>query len=236
MKTKYIEDDDLDTSERELSLSPSTLLGIFFLLAIVCAIFFGFGYSMGKRSAAPTVASAANTSDDDAPVSKSGDSKPAPGEKDLADGLTPADAAAASTPSEKFDEPAPAPAKTKPVVSETTPAPQPRVVTKPAPATPTPQPTPAVALKPPAPVATAPHATAAAAAGAPALVQIAAVSHQEDADMLIAALKRKGYTVAVRHEPQDKLLHIQLGPYPTRKDADAMRQRLIADGYNAIVK
>ena len=37
-------------------------------------------------------------------------------------------------------------------------------------------------------------------------------TYQEDADILASALKRKGYTVAVRHEPTDKLLHIQLGP------------------------
>jgi cell division septation protein DedD len=67
-------------------------------------------------------------------------------------------------------------------------------------------------------------------------VQVAAVSHQEDADILLNALKRRGYSVAVHHEPQDKLLHVQIGPLPTRKDADAMRQRLLADGYNAIVK
>ena len=57
MKTRYIEDDDLDTAtDREISLSPSTVLGIFFLLAIICAVFFGFGYSMGKRSATAPVA------------------------------------------------------------------------------------------------------------------------------------------------------------------------------------
>jgi cell division septation protein DedD len=67
-------------------------------------------------------------------------------------------------------------------------------------------------------------------------VQVAAVSHQEDADMLLNALKRRGYSVSIRHEPQDKLLHVQIGPLATRKDADAMRQRLLADGYNAIVK
>jgi cell division septation protein DedD len=67
-------------------------------------------------------------------------------------------------------------------------------------------------------------------------VQVAAVSHQEDADILLNALKRRGYNVAVRHEPQDKLLHVQIGPLATRKDADAMRLRLLADGYNAIVK
>ena len=68
------------------------------------------------------------------------------------------------------------------------------------------------------------------------VVQIAAVSHQEDADALQAALKAHGYNVFIRKEPQDKLLHVQIGPFPTRKDADVMKQRLLADGYNAIVK
>ena len=68
------------------------------------------------------------------------------------------------------------------------------------------------------------------------VVQVAAVSHQEDANMLLAALKKKGYSVSIRQEPQDKLLHLQLGPFASKKEADAMRQRLLADGYNAIVK
>lgn len=68
------------------------------------------------------------------------------------------------------------------------------------------------------------------------MVQIAAVSHQEDATLLVGALKSKGYAVSARTEPQDKLFHIQVGPFATKKDADTMRQRLLADGYNAIVK
>jgi cell division septation protein DedD len=68
------------------------------------------------------------------------------------------------------------------------------------------------------------------------VVQIAAVSRQEDADILLTALRKKGYSVAGRTEPQDKLIHIQVGPFSNRKEADAMRQRLLGDGYNAIVK
>ena len=68
------------------------------------------------------------------------------------------------------------------------------------------------------------------------VVQVAAVSHQEDADVLMSALKKHGYNVAIRLEPQDKLLHVQVGPFASKKDAEAMRQRLLADGYNAIVK
>jgi cell division septation protein DedD len=68
------------------------------------------------------------------------------------------------------------------------------------------------------------------------VVQIAAVSHQEDANLLVSTLKRRGYAVVVRNDPRDKLLHVQVGPFATRQDAEAMRQRLAGDGFNAIVK
>lgn len=68
------------------------------------------------------------------------------------------------------------------------------------------------------------------------MVQIAAVSHQEDADLLLSALRSRGYTVMSRTYSSDPLIHIQVGPFNTRKDADAMRNRLLGDGYNAIVK
>ena len=229
MKTRYIEDDDLDTASpaRELSLSPSTVLGIFFLLALICAVFFGFGYSMGRRSAAPTAA--ASTSDNDsAPLKTTGGAKPTPGQADKADGLTPADVAASEAPSPEKVSAAAHP------VAEAPEPPQPRlqrVVAKSSDPPASPQLTPAVVVKTPVS-----YPAAAVAGGQPALVQIAAVSRSEDAEILVNALKKRGYTVAIRHEPQDKLLHIQLGPFPTRKDAEGMRQRLSTDGYNAIVK
>jgi hypothetical protein len=68
------------------------------------------------------------------------------------------------------------------------------------------------------------------------MVQIATVSSQDVADILLASLQKKGYSVSVRHEPQDKLLHVEIGPFATRQDAEAMQQRVIADGFNAIVK
>ncbi len=46
----------------------------------------------------------------------------------------------------------------------------------------------------------------------------------------------RGYAVAIHTEPQDKYLHVQVGPFASKKDAEAMRQKLLADGFNAIVK
>jgi DedD protein len=68
------------------------------------------------------------------------------------------------------------------------------------------------------------------------MVQVAAISRQEDADVLVAALKKHGYDAIIRSDPKDNLLHVQIGPFATRDEARAMRAKLLADGYNAILK
>ena len=68
------------------------------------------------------------------------------------------------------------------------------------------------------------------------MVQIAAVSHTEDAEVLVNALRKRGYTVTARREVGDSLIHVQTGPFVNRNEANAMRQKLLSDGYNAIVQ
>jgi DedD protein len=68
------------------------------------------------------------------------------------------------------------------------------------------------------------------------MVQIAAVSHPEDADVLVGALRKRGYAVSAHRDPADGLIHVQVGPFVNRNDAIAMRQKLLNDGYNAIVE
>jgi DedD protein len=68
------------------------------------------------------------------------------------------------------------------------------------------------------------------------MVQIAAVSRAEDADVLVTALRKRGYTVSARRAIGDNLIHVQTGPFVNRNDANAMRQKLLNDGYNAIVE
>ena len=67
-------------------------------------------------------------------------------------------------------------------------------------------------------------------------VQVAAVTKQEDAEALVDALKKKDYPAFVASPAPDKLFRVQLGPYSDIKDAEAMRTRLIGDGYTPIVK
>jgi cell division septation protein DedD len=223
-----------DQEDREISLGTGTILGIFFTLALLCAAFFGFGYSMGRKSVQTAVAAA--TPPPAAPTGSIFSSfKPAAG--------SPSGSPAQATSSQaKPDLPAEAAAPhdpdgeivTSPVTSsEDSPAPA-----KPAPHAAASR-TPDAATAAPHPATVAPAPSAAMPAINPngtTMVQVAAVSHQEDADTLVGALKKRGYMVFVRQEPQDHLLHVQLGPFSTHKDADLMRQRLLADGYNAIVK
>ena len=68
-------------------------------------------------------------------------------------------------------------------------------------------------------------------------VQVAAVSKPEDADALVDALKKKQYPAfVVNNSTSDKLYRVQTGPFGDIKEAEAMRARLINDGYNPILK
>jgi DedD protein len=75
-----------------------------------------------------------------------------------------------------------------------------------------------------------------ASSGGTYMVQVAAVSKREDADILVSALQKKQYPVFVASAPGDALFHVQVGPFTDPKDAETMRSRLAGDGYNAIVK
>ncbi|MGO9775512.1 MAG: SPOR domain-containing protein [Terracidiphilus sp.] len=72
---------------------------------------------------------------------------------------------------------------------------------------------------------------------APALmVQIATVSHQEDADVLVGALRKRGFEPAVSLDATDGQLHVRIGPFASLSEANAMREKLTNDGYNAVVE
>jgi len=69
------------------------------------------------------------------------------------------------------------------------------------------------------------------------MVQVAAVTRAEDADILASALRKKKYPVfVVPPAGGDKFYRVQVGPFAALKDADAMKAKLASDGYNAIVK
>ena len=68
------------------------------------------------------------------------------------------------------------------------------------------------------------------------MVQIATVSHEEDADVLMAALRRRGYAVSARRDPADNLIYVRIGPFNNRDEANRWRLKLLSDGYNALIQ
>ena len=192
--------------DTEITLGTGRMLALFFTFVLVCAVFFAIGFSLGRKT---SMVGANNV----------------------------------------VSEPARAPtAVVRPsAVKETTatPAPQPAdfsfyksVGAKSA----------DTDLAPQEAKAEAPTNVAATTAETPAstistsltngyFVQVAAVSRKEDADALVEALKKKQYPAfTATNASADKFFHVQVGPYAELKEAEAMRSRLVGDGYNPIVK
>jgi cell division septation protein DedD len=208
-------DDDQDQLQ-ETTAGTGRLLFTFLGMVVLCAVFFGLGYSLGKSSG-PAVTQAAEP----IPTASGGAAKPSP--------LNPGDSGSAAQPPSSgqltfYDAVGQKDA-------------QPGLATKPA--TPTgdkPETAPPVTeeAKLAAAVGMTPVTATAPATGY--TVQIAAVSRQGDADALVKALRKKQYPVFVAANAPDKLFHVQVGPFSDLKEADAMKARLVADGYKPIVK
>src|ERR1700679_1712785 len=58
MKTLFDTEEEEEVKASEITLSTASLLGIFFGLVLICGVFFGFGYSMG-RGVGPTAQASA---------------------------------------------------------------------------------------------------------------------------------------------------------------------------------
>jgi cell division septation protein DedD len=211
LNTRYEQEDDLheDSQGTEISVGTTSIVGIFFVLVLICAIFFGIGYTLGRRQGVAQSLNAAQIQSPAAPSpALASTPKPSPGS--VADAPPPAPETHADAPAEPASDPQLEPA---PAV-----VPQPR--TKPAPDKPAP-----VRASTPAP-----------ATAVGIFVQIAALTHQQDADNEVSELRKRGFDVFTRRLPGDNFIRIQIGPYVTRKEAKEMCDRLLASGYNAIIK
>jgi len=208
--------------DTELTLSSTTLFGILFGLLLLCGLCFGVGYALGHRGAAETAAAvqpdattpATLQSDGSRPKPSAGPASAAqPASNDVADPAASADTAANSADGAPASNSAAGQAPVRTALPAGANAPQPAEpeIVRPA-------------IGP-------------GAAGAGALmVQIAAVTSPEDADVLMSALRKRGYAVAARRDAVDGLIHVRIGPFGSRDEANSWRQRLLNDGYNAIVQ
>lgn len=187
---------DNEGYDTEITLGTGKMLALFFGLVILCAVFFGMGFSMGRNSGKATP-----------------ELLPSPSEGARLPATARNEAPAASAP---VTQPAPAPAA-QASADNTAPAntPQSGAATDPSQAA---------------------AQDAASQPNAGYYVQVVAVSKQEDAQALVDSLKAHQYQAFIANQPSDKLFHVQVGPFTDVKDAEAMRTKLMNDGYNPILK
>jgi DedD protein len=203
--------------DTEITLGTGRMLAIFFAFVLVCAFFFAIGFSLGRRTSlagaggllSASTAAPATIVRPSVAKNEAPQATPQSSSNNFSfyKAVGEKNADAALTPPDS---------KAQPAASTAT------VSTADAP-----------------PKAATDAATAAVATPTSAgyYVQVAAVSRQEDADALVEALKKKQYPAFTANNPAaDKFYHVQVGPYAELKDAEAMRGRLISDGYNPIVK
>ncbi len=194
---------------RDLVLGTTALLSIFFVVAMVCAVCFGYGYSRGHGGSAPAAKQKpeprplGGSAAEAAPTAPTSMSKPSPGAADQA-----------AVPEQTSELPGMPPDTAAPQAVMS----RPRAAAAPA-------------------LAAAPESLSAPVGPQSSLmVQIAAVSHAADANTLAGALRHNGFRAMVRTTSADPLYHVQVGPFATLDAAKAMRSRLVDSGYNAFIK
>lgn len=204
------------SQDTEITLGTGRLMGLFFGLVVVCALFFGFGYTLGHGSAKQAGSIMAQEGTAPATMASAGNK---PGATGKAAAEKPADCTTAGTDCsasagqqdsnnmtfyksvEQKDAPTQLEEQAKTTAPEMKGAP-----------------------------------LAGSSIGSGYMVQVAAVSKKEDADLLKSALQGKQYPVVITSLPNDKLFHVQVGPFADMKEAEAMKSRLTNDGYNPILK
>lgn len=191
----------------QLEMGTKSLLAAFFALAVVCGLFFTFGYTIGKHAIPAT-------------FSLGG----APQVAARPSSVTPA---AASAPGVQ----PPNPQQLGAVENNQTPSTLTPAQTLPAPAAAPPASAPAQSTQ---------AAGAGSTSGASGLFEVQVFSgNQADANTLADALKARGYPAQVvppAPGADNALYLVQVGPYLTQAEAEAMRARLRADGYQAVLQ
>ncbi len=198
--------EEVESAENELHFSPGVILAIFMGITLVSAVFFGLGYSFGRTG---------NTSQLQHTLLTFGHSAPAPTAVAIPSPETPAISASSAMqePSTTLNTaPVAVATQTQPIHAQ-----------------------PAATL---ASATAAPEATSAtqAVSHSSYRVQIAASASRRDARALATALQRDGFSAQVRSGSHDRFFRVQIGPFDSQQKAEAMRRKVIAAGYRAILK
>lgn len=223
-----------DKDEREITLGPVLLVATGCCVLALCGLSFWIGLSVGRHGSQAALPSASPPASSQAapPPAENSLSKPqaagllpaaAPKEPAMPEAIKPFGGAQSSA-DNALTSYAPIAAST-PASAQTVAQKQVKPALPPSPTEPVPASQPSTSMVQTA----APQA-------AGVMVQIAALSRVDDARALVNALQQRGYAVNARREPADGLIHVRVGPFATRSQADAMSHQLEGDGYNAEVQ
>ena len=212
--------------EEEKGLSTSSLVLLFLLGVVVCAVFFSFGFLLGYRERSST-----NTAEVER-VTPTGDSPPAvnppPAKVDTSvrQDANPMSVGSTAPPPEAESE-----QKGGNVASSTkASAKESGGVAAPAAAEAAPSTPSHESLEAP---------TRQAATGSGAL-QVAALQNRQDAEALVNVLKERGYPVFIVSpedaHASDSLFRVRVGPFASRDEEEKTRQELETEGFKPFVK
>jgi DedD protein len=231
---RSIREEELEPKESqhdtEFTLGPAMLIGLFCGLVLLCGLCFGLGYTSGRRSAPQLLPTTSQTDAGQTQTAQAGGSLQKPLAKGTIPAASPQAAAVPMTPPPALDGTASGNALTSYAPPSSTPTSTASQAPLVRPALAAPGTTESAGARS-APVPVQP----ALGQGAGLMVQVAAVSRADDANVLMGALRRHGYAVTLRRELGDNFIHVQIGPFANRSDANAMSQKLLGDGYNAVV-
>ncbi|MGA3131237.1 MAG: SPOR domain-containing protein [Terracidiphilus sp.] len=207
--------------DRELRLGAGGLLGLVFGLVLVCGLCFGVGYATGHHASARSATANAPTPAPDQEPLQGNNALPKPS---AAEQTAPQTGDVSGTPAEDDG--------TNPTTSGSAPGAKAGITSAEVqPVLPD-----AGDAAPSAQGGAAPNAQSALPPQVQLMVQIAAVRNADDADVLETALRRHGYAVTTTREPADGLIHVRIGPFTSRDEANHWRDKLLGDGYNALVQ
>jgi len=241
----YFDEDEPEPEQprrdTELTLGAGAVLGLVLGLVLVCGLCFGVGYAVGHHASARSAAANAPIPAPDQEPLQGNNAIPKPSAAEQT--VVPAPQAGDSSTTPGAGTPA---AGANPTTAQPSPAASgeggpgqgaagPGATAGTAPGAVRPA-LPAANTAPAAQGGAAPNVHAALPAAAQLMVQIAAVAHAEDANVLVAALRKRGYSVTAAREPADGLIHVRIGPFTSRDEANRWRDKLLGDGYNAVVQ
>ncbi len=215
-----------DDGQYELILETRQVLVIFLFAVVLCGVFFGLGFVVGRHSTGPAGGGLASAISGAATGADKKQSALSPAEQPPAtagDAALPADANPAA------DAAAPPPDRAAEAKLD-----KPPVEKKPEPEKPKPAAVPEAAPKradsqPPA-------APPAATSNGPIVLQVSAHGKREDAEPVVALLKRKNFPASIVTVPTDTLYHVQVGPYASLQEAEAAKKSLEEQGFKPYLK